>query len=109
MYVWYHPLSANMPPEPSKVLVRSPELSLGWNIREHEKKNNLNPAHIIVLTSLTSASAKLEAWTSGVVDFLTNNELESLMKAGRRAGTGILDDRDKKTPESDPTPNQSQE
>jgi CheY-like chemotaxis protein len=83
-------------------------------IREHENKNNLKPAHIIVLTGLTSASAKLEAWTSGVDDFLTKpvnfNKLEGLMKTGRREeGTGFMNGCEKKTPESDSMPSQSQE
>ncbi|KAH7405982.1 hypothetical protein DE146DRAFT_608460 [Phaeosphaeria sp. MPI-PUGE-AT-0046c] len=64
-------------------------------IREHEKENNLTPAHVIALTGLTSASAKLEAWTSGVDDFLTKpvdfKKLESLMDAGRGGeGTGFI-------------------
>ncbi|KAH8723063.1 hypothetical protein GQ44DRAFT_761306, partial [Phaeosphaeriaceae sp. PMI808] len=40
-------------------------------IRDFEKAHNISPAHIIALTGLTSASAKLEAWTSGVDEFLT--------------------------------------
>ncbi|KAF1841778.1 uncharacterized protein K460DRAFT_173295 [Cucurbitaria berberidis CBS 394.84] len=56
-------------------------------IREHESDLNLKPVHIIALTGLTSASARLEAWTSGVDDFLTKpvdfKQLESLMEAGR--------------------------
>lgn len=64
-------------------------------IRQHENIKDLKAAHIIALTGLTSASAKLEAWTSGVDDFLTKpvdfNKLESLMKAGRGGeGTGFL-------------------
>jgi DNA-binding response OmpR family regulator len=57
----------------------------------------------------------LDAWTSGVDDFLTKpvnfNKLDGLMKAGQGgAGTGFLDDRDKKkTPESDPMPSQLRE
>jgi CheY-like chemotaxis protein len=66
-------------------------------IREFEDKNTIEPAHIIVLTGLTSANAKLEAWASGVDDFLTKpvdfSKLESLMKAGRGGdGTGFLKD-----------------
>jgi CheY-like chemotaxis protein len=66
-------------------------------IREHEKNKDLTPTHIIALTGLTSASAKLEAWTSGVDDFLTKpvdfKKLESLMEAGRGGeGTGFLDE-----------------
>lgn len=64
-------------------------------IREYEKKKDLTPAHVIALTGLTSASAKLEAWTSGVDDFLTKpvdfKKLESLMDVGRRGeGTGFI-------------------
>ncbi|KAH7078197.1 hypothetical protein FB567DRAFT_129453 [Paraphoma chrysanthemicola] len=59
-------------------------------IREYEKANNLSPTHIIALTGLTSASAKLEAWTSGVDDFLTKpvdfKRLEGLMEQGRGEG-----------------------
>ena len=78
-------------------------------IREYENKNNCTPAHIIVLTGLTSASAKLEAWTSGVDDFLTKpvnfNKLDGLMRAGRGGeGTGFLRADAKNTPESNPPP-----
>jgi CheY-like chemotaxis protein len=64
-------------------------------IREHEKEKELTPSHIIALTGLTSASAKLEAWTCGVDDFMTKpvdfKKLESLMEAGRGGeGTGFL-------------------
>jgi CheY-like chemotaxis protein len=64
-------------------------------IREHEKKNSWTPCHIIALTGLTSASAKLEAWTSGVDDFLTKpldfKKLGTLMEVGRGGeGTGFL-------------------
>ncbi|CAO2657602.1 Nn.00g037280.m01.CDS01 [Neocucurbitaria sp. VM-36] len=70
-------------------------------IREHETEQNMEPAHIIALTGLTSASAKLEAWSSGVDDFLTKpvdfKDLESLMKAGRRnVGKGFLNEESKK-------------
>ena len=63
-------------------------------IREHEKENNIAPSHIIALTGLTSASAKLEAWTSGVDDFLTKpvdfKKLENLIEVGRGGeGTGF--------------------
>jgi CheY-like chemotaxis protein len=64
-------------------------------IREHEKEKEFTPSHIIALTGLTSASAKLEAWTCGVDDFMTKpvdfKKLESLMEAGRGGeGTGFL-------------------
>lgn len=39
--------------------------------REFEKENALEPAHVIALTGSTSASARLEAWTGSVDDFLT--------------------------------------
>ena len=76
-------------------------------IREHENKMGLNTAHIIALTGLTSASAKLEAWTSGVDDFLTKpvdfEKLEALMKAGRaEEGTGFWGDQDRKEPARKP-------
>ncbi|KAF2819940.1 hypothetical protein CC86DRAFT_361397 [Ophiobolus disseminans] len=66
-------------------------------IREHENEKGLTPAHIIALTGLTSASAKLEAWTSGVDDFLTKpvdfKKLESLIEVGRSGeGTGFWKD-----------------
>jgi CheY-like chemotaxis protein len=64
-------------------------------IREHERENEFTPSHIIALTGLTSASAKLEAWTSGVDDYLSKpvdfKRLESLMDAGRGGeGTGFM-------------------
>ncbi|KAF1942205.1 hypothetical protein EJ02DRAFT_466031 [Clathrospora elynae] len=70
-------------------------------IREHENEHNFTPTHIIALTGLTSASAKLEAWTSGVDDFMTKpvdfTQLERLMKAGRgESGTGFLKEDDRK-------------
>ncbi|KAF2867863.1 hypothetical protein BDV95DRAFT_501510 [Massariosphaeria phaeospora] len=40
-------------------------------IREHESKHNMQRTRIIVLSGLTSASAKLEAWTSGIDDYMT--------------------------------------
>jgi CheY-like chemotaxis protein len=83
-------------------------------IREHENKANLKPAHIIVLTGLTSASAKLEAWTSGVDDFLTKpvnfNNLDGLMKAGRGGeGTGFMHADEKNLPERNALSSQGQE
>lgn len=70
-------------------------------IREHENTHSLKATHIIALTGLTSASAKLEAWTSGVDDFLTKpvdfEQLERLMKAGRgNAGKGFLSNEESK-------------
>jgi CheY-like chemotaxis protein len=64
-------------------------------IREYERENQFTESHIIALTGLTSASAKLEAWTSGVDDYLAKpvdfKRLESLMDAGRGgAGTGFM-------------------
>lgn len=63
-------------------------------IREYEKEEGLEPSHIIALTGLTSSSAKLEAWTSGVDDFLTKpvdfRRLESLIERGRgKSGEGM--------------------
>lgn len=40
-------------------------------IREFEKEKELKLSHVIALTGLTSASEKLEAWTSVVDDFLS--------------------------------------
>jgi CheY-like chemotaxis protein len=64
-------------------------------IREFEKEKELTPSHIIALTGLTSASAKLEAWTSGVDDFLTKpvdfKRFEKLLEVGRGGeGTGFM-------------------
>jgi CheY-like chemotaxis protein len=64
-------------------------------IREFEKERGLTPTHIIALTGLTSASAKLEAWTSGVDDYLTKpvdfKRLEKLLEVGRGGeGTGFM-------------------
>ncbi len=63
-------------------------------IREHENKTRGKRAHIIALTGLTSASAKLEAWSSGVDNFLTKpvdfKNLEKLIETGRSGkGTGF--------------------
>lgn len=64
-------------------------------IRDFEKEKGLRAAHVIALTGLTSASAKLEAWTSGVDDFLTKpvdfKRLEGLVRVGRGGeGTGFM-------------------
>ncbi|EAT92190.2 hypothetical protein SNOG_00695 [Parastagonospora nodorum SN15] len=64
-------------------------------IREFENEKGLQAAHVIALTGLTSASAKLEAWTSGVDDFLTKpvdfKRLEGLVRVGRGGeGTGFM-------------------
>ncbi|KAF2474248.1 uncharacterized protein BDR25DRAFT_392014 [Lindgomyces ingoldianus] len=40
-------------------------------IRQYEAKNSIKHAHIIALTGLASASARLEAWSSGVDCFMT--------------------------------------
>ena len=40
-------------------------------IRDHESRFHLERTHIIALTGLASASARLEAWSSGVDYFLT--------------------------------------
>ncbi|KAF2856788.1 hypothetical protein T440DRAFT_512793 [Plenodomus tracheiphilus IPT5] len=77
-------------------------------IREHEHTKNFTPIHIIALTGLTSASAQLEAWTSGVDDYLTKpvdfEKLQRLMKAGRGGdSTGFLNDQGReKTDEKAP-------
>jgi CheY-like chemotaxis protein len=66
-------------------------------IRDYEKEKELKPTHVIALTGLTSASAKLEAWASGIDDFLTKpidfERLENLIKVGRGGeGTGFMKD-----------------
>jgi CheY-like chemotaxis protein len=73
-------------------------------IRDHEKEKELTPAHIIALTGLTSASARLEAWTSGVDDFLTKpvdfKKLECLIEVGRGGeGTGFIKEQANSAPE----------
>jgi CheY-like chemotaxis protein len=73
-------------------------------IRDHEKERELKPTHIIALTGLTSASARLEAWTSGVDDFLTKpvdfKKLESLIEVGRGGeGTGFIKEQANSAPE----------
>lgn len=40
-------------------------------IREYESKHNIKPTCIVALTGLASASARLEAWNSGVDHFMT--------------------------------------
>ncbi|KAF2793794.1 hypothetical protein K505DRAFT_35491 [Melanomma pulvis-pyrius CBS 109.77] len=40
-------------------------------IREHESRYHIKPTHIIALTGLVSASARLEAWSSGVDCYMT--------------------------------------
>ncbi|KAL5119498.1 hypothetical protein ACEQ8H_002563 [Pleosporales sp. CAS-2024a] len=65
-------------------------------MRDFEKdKTERQASHIIALTGLTSATAKLEAWTSGVDDFLTKPvdfaRLSELMRVGRGGqGTGFV-------------------
>jgi CheY-like chemotaxis protein len=73
-------------------------------IRDYEKEKGLKPAHIIALTGLTSASARLEAWTSGVDDYLTKpvdfKKLERLMEVGRGGeGTGFMKEQANCVPE----------
>lgn len=40
-------------------------------IRDYEQKNNVPRARIIALTGLASSSARLEAWSSGVDEYMT--------------------------------------
>jgi CheY-like chemotaxis protein len=40
-------------------------------IRQYEQEYNIPPCCIIALTGLASASAKLEAWNSGIDHFMT--------------------------------------
>ncbi|KAH7132156.1 hypothetical protein B0J11DRAFT_427520 [Dendryphion nanum] len=64
-------------------------------IREYEVKNNVPRAYIIALTGLASASARLEAWSSGVDQYMTKPvdfklleqhlKDEELRKASRRS------------------------
>jgi CheY-like chemotaxis protein len=53
-------------------------------IREYEQKNNLPRCHIIALTGLASASARLEAWSSGVDHYMTKpvnfKKLQAVLK-----------------------------
>ncbi|KAH3948584.1 hypothetical protein HBH70_071620 [Parastagonospora nodorum] len=55
-------------------------------IREYEKANNLPKCRIVALTGLASASARLEALSSGVDHFMTKpmnfRALETLLKRG---------------------------
>ncbi|ORY16126.1 hypothetical protein BCR34DRAFT_597924 [Clohesyomyces aquaticus] len=58
-------------------------------IREHENKHNVKPpANIIALTGLASASARLEAWSSGVDCFMTKpvdfKVLERVLRNGEK-------------------------
>ncbi|KAF2108362.1 hypothetical protein BDV96DRAFT_504582 [Lophiotrema nucula] len=52
-------------------------------IREHEQRNKLERSRIIALTGLTSANARLEAWSSGIDHFMTKpldfKKLKSLL------------------------------
>lgn len=56
------------------------------SIREYEKANDLPKCRIIALTGLASASARLEALSSGVDHFMTKpmnfRALEALLKRG---------------------------
>lgn len=58
------------------------------SIRQHEQDLTLERSYIIALTGLASASAKLEAWSSGIDHFMTKpihfKELEDLLKKERR-------------------------
>lgn len=54
-------------------------------IREHEQNNNMPRSCIIALTGLTSSSARLEAWSSGIDHYITKpvnyKELRELLKS----------------------------
>jgi CheY-like chemotaxis protein len=54
-------------------------------IREHEQNNNMPRSCIIALTGLTSSSARLEAWSSGIDHYVTKpvnyRELRELLKS----------------------------
>jgi CheY-like chemotaxis protein len=53
-------------------------------IRQYEQEYNISRCCIIALTGLASASAKLEAWNSGIDHFMTKpvnfKALETLLK-----------------------------
>lgn len=57
-------------------------------IREHEQRNNLPRSRIIALTGLTSSSARLEAWSSGIDHYIIKpvnyKELRELLKSEDR-------------------------
>lgn len=56
-------------------------------IREYEHEHHIPQCHIIALTGLTSASAKLEAWNAGIDHFMTKpvnfKALEKLLKKAK--------------------------
>ncbi|KAF2127320.1 hypothetical protein P153DRAFT_368634 [Dothidotthia symphoricarpi CBS 119687] len=58
------------------------------SIRQHEQDYNIDRCCIIALTGLASASAKLEAWSSGIDYFMTKpvnfKELDELLKREKR-------------------------
>lgn len=59
-------------------------------IREYEKKNKVPRTNIIALTGLASASARLEAWGSGVDNFMTKpvnfEALKEILLSGGAGG-----------------------
>ena len=59
-------------------------------IRDHESRHKIKPTHIIALTGLVSASARLEAWSSGVDCYLTKpvdfRKLEKILHGNKEAG-----------------------
>jgi CheY-like chemotaxis protein len=69
-------------------------------IRDFERSHNLPRSSIIALTGLASASAKLEAWSSGIDHFMTKpinfkmlGELlkkEGLRRQERRTSIGTI-------------------
>lgn len=70
-------------------------------IREFERERNLPRCSIVALTGLASASAKLEAWSSGIDHFMTKPvnfkalaavlKREDTARQERRRATGRID------------------
>ncbi|KAK5134838.1 hypothetical protein LTR08_006070 [Meristemomyces frigidus] len=92
------PLSSTLPSEKPQVVlmdINMPVLN-GFEatrmIRAFEQQNSLQPAHIIALTGLGSASAQQEAYSSGVDLFLTKpvrlKELTKLLVEIRKSEAG---------------------
>ncbi|CAO2658632.1 Nn.00g063550.m01.CDS01 [Neocucurbitaria sp. VM-36] len=65
-------------------------------IRQYEQNNNLPRCSIVALTGLASASAKLEAWNSGIDHFMTKpinfKALEHLIKKEQKRKARIAAD-----------------
>ena len=74
-------------------------------IREHEQNNNLPRSCIIALTGLTSSSARLEAWSSGIDHYITKpvnyKELIELLKSEEDRKDGERKDTERPTTASE--------